>query len=121
MFVWFFFLGAGTDQKARAGSGEGSGEVWRVDMKEVGGEGETGKGQWGGGDWEGEMGRRMTGRGATGRGDGEGAMGRGRWGGGTGREGKDGGKHIECLDGMRLHFFLILFTHATPGTPASLY
>ena len=40
-----FFLGAGNDQKARAGSREGSGEVWKVDMKEGGGEWETGRGQ----------------------------------------------------------------------------
>ena len=39
----------------------------------------------------------------------------------TRREGKDGGKHIECLGGMRLQFFLTLFTRAAPGTPASLY
>ena len=44
-------------------------------------------------------------------------MGRGA----TGREGKEGGKHTECLCGMRLQFFLTLFTCATPGTPASLY
>ena len=40
---YFFFVGAGNDQNVRAGSREGSGEVWRVwtvDMKEGG---------WGGG------------------------------------------------------------------------
>ena len=37
------------------------------------------------------------------------------------REGKEGGKHTECLGGMRLQFFLTLFTRATPGTPASIY
>ena len=30
------------------------------------------------------------------------------------------GGHMECLGGMRLHSFLILLTHATPGTSASL-
>ena len=60
-YFFFFFVGAGNDQNARAGSRAGSGEVWRVwtvDMKEGGGgggeergnrEGETGRGQWGGG------------------------------------------------------------------------
>ena len=63
-----FFLGAGNDQNARAGGGEGSGEVWRVwrvDKKEGDGEGETGRGATGRGDWEGTMGR---GRRATGGG-----------------------------------------------------
>ena len=43
----FFCLCAGNDQNARAGSGEGSWEVWRVwrvDMKEGGG-GRQGEGQ----------------------------------------------------------------------------
>ena len=99
------------------GSGEGSGEVWRVwrvDMKQGGeegetgrgatGEGETGRGQWGEGggqrggrrgggqqgrgDGEGETGRGMTERGQWGRGDGEGATGVGE----MGREEKEGGK-----------------------------
>ena len=30
------------------------------------------------------------------------------------------GGHMECLGGTRLQIFLTLFTHATPGTPASL-
>ena len=142
--VFFFFLGAGNDQNARAGSEEGSGEVWSVDMKERGGEGEMGRGatgnqgETGRGQWGGAMGRggRETGRGRRGRGDREeddgeggnrvgemrrGATGWGRWGGGAmGREGKDGGKHTECLGEMRLQFFLTLFTCATPGTPASI-
>ena len=42
-------------------------------------------------------------------------MRRGNWEGGG-----EGGKHIQCLGGMRLQFFLTLFTRATPGTPASL-
>ena len=29
-------------------------------------------------------------------------------------------KHMKCLGGMRLQFFLTLFTRAMPGTPASL-
>ena len=79
-----FFLGAGNDQKARARSGEGSGEVWRVDIK---------KG-WGGGDWvgngEGAMGR---GRRAKRRGRREGETGRGMTGGGDGKGGnREGGK-----------------------------
>ena len=41
---YFFFVGAGNDQNARAGSREGSGEVWTVDMKEGGG-GRRGEGQ----------------------------------------------------------------------------
>ena len=56
LFFWVFFcflLGVGNDQNARAGIGEGRGEVWRVDMKEVGrgkaGRGATGKGRLGGG------------------------------------------------------------------------
>ena len=31
----------------------------------------------------------------------------------------DNYKHTECLGGMRLQFFLTLFTCAPPGTPAS--
>ena len=68
-----------------------------------GGEGETGRGRQGGGDGEGD--------------DGEGEMRIGA----TGGEGKEEGKHIECLGGMRVQFFLTLCTCATPGTPASLY
>ena len=30
------------------------------------------------------------------------------------------GGHMECLGGIRLQFFLTLFTRATPGTPASI-
>ena len=50
-----------------------NGEVWRVDMKERGREGEeaTERGRWGGGDRERD----------TGRGRWRGVMGRGRWGG----------------------------------------
>ena len=73
-----------------------------------------------------EVGRGATGRGRRGRGDGEGGnregeMGRGANGvGEMGREAKDGGKHIECLGGTRLQFFLTLLTRATPGTSASI-
>ena len=49
-------------------------------------------------------------------GDGEGVIEEG----GNGEGGDEGGKHIECLGGMRLQFFLTLFTRATPGTPANL-
>ena len=82
-----------------------------------------------------------------GRGDGEGGngkgeMGRGQQEGGDGEGHKDGWgrrlsckqkargegisqmdmmKSLECPGGMRLQFFLTLFTRATPGTPASLY
>ena len=94
----------GGHEAGRWGGGDGEGSN---------GEGETGRGQWGegggkrgGGDREGETGRGMTGRGMTERGQ---------------REGKEEGKHIECLGGMRLQFFLTLFTRATPGTPASIY
>ena len=60
---YFIFVGAGNDQNARAGSREGSGEVWRVwtvDMKEGGG-GEAGRGaigkeRLGGGNGEGQWG-----------------------------------------------------------------
>ena len=31
----------------------------------------------------------------------------------------DSYKHMECLGGMRIQFFLTLLTRATPGTPAS--
>ena len=53
-----------------------NGEVWRVDMKERGREGEeaTERGRWGGGDRERETGR-GRGRGVMGMG----ATGRGRW------------------------------------------
>ena len=47
--IFFFFFCAGNNQNARAGSGEGSWEmwrVWRVDMKEGGG-GEVGRGAMG--------------------------------------------------------------------------
>ena len=44
-------------------------------------------------------------------------MGRGA----TGREWKEVGKHMECLGGMRLQFFLTLLTCAKPGTPASFF
>ena len=69
-----------------------------MDKKEGGGEGEMGRGATG----KGRLGG-ATGRGATGRG----RWGGGRWGGGNrvgemGREGKEGGKHTECLGGMRL-------------------
>ena len=30
-------------------------------------------------------------------------------------------KHMQCMGGMRLQSFLTLFTHATSGTPASLW
>ena len=77
-------------------------------------EGGRERGGWGGGDREGGNGEGETGRE---EGNGEGEMGRVA----TGREGKEEGKHIECLGGMRLHFFLTLFTRATLGTPASSY
>ena len=83
--------------------------------------GATGRGRRGGGDGEGET---AKGRGRQGGDDGEGGNGEGEMGmgatgsGATGRQGKEGGKHIECLGGMRLQFFLTLFTRATPGTPA---
>ena len=89
-----FFLGAGNDQNARAGGGEGSGEVWRVDMKKGGGEEETGRGTTGKGRFRDGNGEREEGNGEGGNREGE-----------MGREAKDGGKHIECLGEMRLHFF----------------
>ena len=109
----FFFSGAGKDQKARAGSGagEGSGKVWRVDMKEGGGEGKMGRGQWGGGGGteEGKMGKgQQVGGEGEGRGGGdsevddwEGEMGIE---GPKGREGKGGQAH-RMLGGIRLQFF----------------
>ena len=120
VFFFIFFLGAGNDQNARAGSGERSGEVWRVDMKKGGGEGETGRGTMGKGRLGEGNGEREEGNGEGGNREGEMGMG-GNWVGEMGREGKDGGKHIECLGGMRLQFFLTLLTRATPGTSASLY
>ena len=79
-----FFLSAGNDHNARAGSGEGSGEVWRVDMKKGGGEGETGRGTTGKGRLGEGNGEREEGSGE--RDNREGEMGRGatgwvRWGG----------------------------------------
>ena len=49
---FLFFLGAGNDQKARAMTGEGSGEgvVGRVDRKEGVGKGKMRRGHQGGGD-----------------------------------------------------------------------
>ena len=101
------------------------------------------EGGWGGGDRRGTTGKGRLGEGngerEKGNGEGgnrEGKTGKGRWRGGQqggrdgegsngvveiGREAKDGGKHIECLGGMRLQFFLTLLTRATPGTSASLY
>ena len=87
------------------------------------------EGGWGGGDREGDngegkIGRRQWGEGGRQRGGGQQGGGDGdggNWVGEMGREGKDGGKHIECLGGMRLQFFLTLLTRATPGTSASLY
>ena len=80
---------------------------------------------------EGEMGRVRTKRGQWGGGGG--VMGKGRWEGGKGegeKKGREGisqmdmmkclGGYMECLGGMRLNFFLTLFTRATPGTPASI-
>ena len=97
-------LGEGNDQNARAGSREGSGEVWRVDMKKGCGEGETGRGtvgkgrlgdgdkvrrRWRGGNGEGgEMGRGQRGGGK------EVGMGRGR------RRGKRRGDFTDGYDGM---------------------
>ena len=67
----------------------------------------------------GTMGRRATGR-RDGDGGNEEKTGRGRWGGGQwGGRGNRWCKHMECLGGMRLQFFLTLLTRATPGTPAS--
>ena len=64
---------------ARAGSGEGSGEVWKVDVKQGGGEGETGRGATGKGRLGGGNGEREEG---NGEGGGEGETGKGRQGGG---------------------------------------
>ena len=85
----FFFFCAGNNQNARAGSGEGSWEVWRVwrvDMKEGGGgeagRGAMGKGRLGGGNGEWEEGNEEgeMGRGQHGGGDREGETGSGRLG-----------------------------------------
>ena len=92
------------------GGHEGGG--WGVGDRE----GEIGRGQMGGGGRLGVGNGRERQGGGDGEGKREGEMGRGA----TGREGKEGGKYIECLSGMRFHFFLTLFTRATPGTPASI-
>ena len=78
-----FFSGAGKDQKARAGreAEEGSGEVWKVDMKEGGGEGATGRRR-----------RQRAGE------DGEGSTRRGRWG-RTKREGGERGGQAHRMPG----------------------
>ena len=82
------------------------------------------------------MGRRRWRGGQRDGGDGNGVTGSRRWGRGQRRGGEGGarggeisqmdydgmpgwGGHMECLGGMRLQFFLTLFTRATPGTPAS--
>ena len=99
------------------GAGRGVGR-WRQGRGRLGGGkggGDGEGGQQGGGDGEGGNREGEIGRGMTGRGQWGGEMGRVA----TGREGKEGGKHIECLGLMRLQFFLTLFTRATPGTPAS--
>ena len=90
LFIYFFiFFCAGNNQNARAGSGEGSWEVWRVwrvDMKELsGGEvgrGAMGKGRLGGnnGEWEEGNEEGEIGRGQQGGGDREGETGSGRLG-----------------------------------------
>ena len=80
------------------------------------GHGEREEGNGEGGNREGETGKRRWRGGQQGGGDGEGSNGVGE----MGREAKDGGKHIECLGGMRLQFFLTLLTRATPGTSASI-
>ena len=64
--------------------------------------GAMGRERWGGGNRKGE-----TGKGTKGRGE-EGARG----------EGLSQMDMMKCLGGMRLQFFLTLFTRATPGTPA---
>ena len=110
-------------------------------------EGETGMGKWGGvevlarawsGKGETERVRLGGGNGEGEEGNGEGEMGRGNRKGETEKGAKGRGRrrargegisqmdmmkclggHMECLGGMRLQFFLTLFTRATPGTPAS--
>ena len=82
-----------------------------------------GRGRQGGGQWGRKIGRGQWGEGGGQRGGGQQGGGDGEGGNGLGemrREGKDGGKHIECLGGMRLQFFLTLLTRATPGTSASI-
>ena len=66
------------------------------------------------GNREGEMGREAMGRGR--RAGGGGLMGGGQ----RGERGKRWGKHMECLGGRRLQFFLTLLTCAPPGNPASV-
>ena len=56
------------------------------------------------GNGEGEMGR-----GQQGGEDGKGGNGVGEMGRGNGEGGEEGGKHTECLGGMRLQFFLIVY------------
>ena len=85
----------------------------------------------------GDNGEREMARGQRDGGDGKGVTGSRRWGRGQRRGGEGGarggeisqmdydgmpgwGGHMECLGGMRLQFFLTLFTRATPGTPASV-
>ena len=91
-------------------------------------EGKIGRGQQGGGggNEEGEMGRGQQGGGGEGetlRGmTGRAMMGRGRWGGAK-REGEErgGASTSNAWVERGNSFFVILFTRATPGTPASLY
>ena len=82
-------------------------EKGRVRLGGCNGEEEGGNGNWemGRGQQEGEMGKGTNGRGE------EGARG----------EGITQMDMMKCLGGMRLQFFLTLITHATPGTPASLF
>ena len=110
---------------AIAGSKEwgGEGEMGRVRLEEAMGRGRWRGGQWEGGDGEGVLGRRRCGRGLRGGGGvmvggEEGARG---WGISQMDMMKCPGGHMECFGGMRLQGFLTLFTHATPGSPASLY
>ena len=100
-------------------SGARSGEMWRVDMKEGGnGGGRLGVGngreRQGGRDGEGKR------EGEDGEGDDrKGDKGKGKMGSGaTGREGKDGGKHIECLGGMRFQFFSDFVYPCNAGYPS---
>ena len=121
------------------GAGRGSGQVWRVDMKDVGGEGETGKGAMGRGRLGGATGRGRRGgrdgergngrrrwRGGNGEEDDwEDGIGEGRWGrvngeGAVGREGERWGQAHRMPGWHEVTIFLTLFTRATPGTPASI-
>ena len=118
----------GGDGEGAMGGRDRDGETGGVDVLAGArsGEGEKGRVRQLGENREGEGG---NGKGETRRGQQEGGDGKGGKGEGRRRDKRRGdftdgydempGWNMECLGGMRSQSFLTLFTHVTPGTPAS--